>query len=92
VRAIGSFGQEVRAVSSHVEEVMRLIAANVGIGMLPTHLAEPMAAGGALWQLPPYETLPETDVFIITNRTAMLNPAERAFLATMAELEPLIHA
>ncbi|MBL0371616.1 LysR family transcriptional regulator [Rhizobium sp. KVB221] len=88
VRAVGSFGQEVRAVSSHVEEVMRLISANVGVGMLPTHLAEPLVAEGRLWQLPPYETLPETDVFIITNPAAMLNPAERAFLAHMDGLEP----
>ena len=92
VRAIGSFGQEVRAVSSHVEEVTRLIAANVGIGMLPHHLTEPHVAAGELWQLPPYEDLPPQDVFVITNPAAMLNPAEQAFLAHMAGLEPLIHS
>ena len=91
VRAIGSFGQEVRAVSSHVEEVARLIAANVGIGMLPTHLAAPHVETGQLWQLPPYDDLPAQDVFLITNPVAMLNPAERAFLAQMQGLEPLIH-
>lgn len=92
VRAMGSFGQEVRAVSSHVEEVTRLIAANVGIGMLPTHLSEPFVAAGSLWQLPPYDNLPAQDVFVITNPAAMLNPAERAFLTHMQGLEPLIHA
>jgi DNA-binding transcriptional LysR family regulator len=91
VRAIGSFGQEVRAVSSHVEEVMRLIAANVGIGMLPHHLTEAHVAAGQLWQLPPYDDLPPQDVFVITNPAAMLNPAEQAFRAHMAGLEPLIH-
>ena len=91
VRAIGSFGQEVRAVSSHVEEVARLIAANVGIGMLPHHLAEPYVAKGELWQLPPYDNLPPQDVFVITNPAAMLNPAEQAFLAHMQGLEPLMH-
>ena len=91
VRAMGSFGQEVRAVSSHVEEVTRLISANVGVGMLPVHLTEPHVAAGELWQLPPYEGLPAQDVFVITNPSAMLNPAEQAFLAHMQGLEPLIH-
>jgi len=88
---MGSFGQEVRAVSSHVEEVIRLIAANVGIGMVPNHLAAPMVAEGRLWQLPPYDTLPTTDVYRITNPNAILNPAETAFLAHMDGLAPLIH-
>lgn len=87
VRAMGSFGQEVRAVSSHVEEVIRLVAANVGIGMLPHHLAAPLAAQGKLWQLPPYDTLPIAEVYRITNPTAILNPAETAFLAHMRGLE-----
>lgn len=91
VRAIGSFGQEVRAVSSHVEEVARLIAANVGVGMLPNHLAEPHVTAGHLWQLPPHDDLPAQDVFVITNPAAMLNPAEQAFLAHMRGLEPLLH-
>ena len=82
----------MRAVSSHVEEVTRLVAANVGIGMLPAHLTEPLVAEGQLWQLPPYESLPAQDVFVITNPAAMLNPAERAFLGHMQGLEPLIHA
>jgi DNA-binding transcriptional LysR family regulator len=91
VRAMGSFGQKVRAVSSHVEEVTRLIAADVGVGMLPNHLAEPHVNAGHLWQLPPYDSLPAQDVFVITNPAAMLNPAEQAFLAHMRDLEPLIH-
>jgi DNA-binding transcriptional LysR family regulator len=91
VRAMGSFGQEVRAVSSHVEEVARLIGANIGVGMLPTHLARPYVDGGLLWQLPPYDDLPTQDVFVITNPAAMLNPAEQAFLAHMEGLEPQIH-
>ncbi|WP_234897226.1 LysR family transcriptional regulator [Sinorhizobium medicae] len=53
VRAVGSFGQQVRGISCNVEEVLRLIAANVGIGMLPDHIARPSVATGELWQLPP---------------------------------------
>lgn len=85
VRALGAFGQEVRAVSSHVEEVLRLVAANVGIGMVPVHIAAPALASGRLWQLPPYEDLPVTEVFRITNPISILNPAEQRFLAHVAD-------
>lgn len=92
VRAMGSFGQKVRAVSSNVEEVIRLISANIGIGMMPDHLAAAGLAAGELWQLPPYSTLPTTDVFRITNPNAILNPAEAAFLAHVTDTEALDHS
>lgn len=92
VRAVGSFGQKVRAVSSNVEEVIRLISANIGIGMMPDHLAAAGLAAGELWQLPPYDMLPTTDVFRITNPNAILNPAEAAFLAHVADTEALDHS
>lgn len=91
VRAVGSFGQQVRGVSCNVEEVLRLIAANVGIGMLPDHIARPSVATGELWQLPPYRDLPTTDVFRISNPNSILNPAEAAFLAHVADTEALDH-
>ena len=78
-------------MSSHVEEVIRLIAANIGIGMLPDHLAAPHVATAALWQLPPYDTLPIAEVFRITNPIAILNPAEIAFLDHMRDLTPIDH-
>ncbi len=43
-------------------------------------------ASGDLWQLPPYGSLPQTETFRITNPGAALNPAERAFLAHMADV------
>lgn len=92
VRAMGSFGQQVRAVSCNVEEVIRLIAANIGIGMLPCHLAAPELGAGALWQLPPYDFLPATDVFRIWNQNANLNPAEAAFLKYVEDVEPQDHS
>jgi DNA-binding transcriptional LysR family regulator len=80
VRAFASFGQWVRAASPNVEEVTRLILTNVGIGMLPVHLAGPLVARGHLWQLPPYTDLPTTKTWLIWNPAATLNPAEAAFL------------
>lgn len=86
VRAIGSFGQQVRALAFNVEEVLRLVVANAGIGMLPLHLTGPAVAAGDLWQLPPYDALPVAETFRITNPGSTLNPAERAFLAHMADV------
>lgn len=86
VRAVGSFGQEVRAIAFNVEEVMRLVIANAGIGMLPVHLSGPALMAGDLWQLPPYRDLPQTETFRITNPSATLNPAERAFLTHMSDI------
>ncbi|MCV9966290.1 LysR family transcriptional regulator [Pararhizobium sp. BT-229] len=92
VRAMGSFGHKVRAASCNVEEVTRLIAGNIGIGMLPCHLAASGLAAGELWQLPPYDLLPTTDVFRISNPNAILNPAEAAFLRYVEDVEPLDHS
>jgi DNA-binding transcriptional LysR family regulator len=92
VRASGSFGQHVRAISSNVEEVIRLVSANVGIGMLPEHHAAPFVREGQLWQLPPYEDLPTALVYRITNPNSILDQAETAFLRHVADTEPLDHA
>jgi DNA-binding transcriptional LysR family regulator len=92
VRAVGSFGQQVRAIAFNVEEVMRLVIANAGIGMLPAHLTGSARTAGDLWQLPPYVDLPQTETFRITNPGAALNPAERAFLADTADVPLWRHA
>jgi DNA-binding transcriptional LysR family regulator len=80
VRAYASFGQWVRAASCNVEEVERMICAGIGIGMLPVHLAREPVARLELWQLPPYNDLPITETFQITNPSSPLNAAETAFL------------
>ena len=64
-----------------------MVAANIGIGMLPHHLVRPFVEAGRLWQLPPYGNLPVSEVFLISNPNAMLNPAEQAFMAVMDGLD-----
>ena len=91
VLAIGSFGQQVRALAFNVEEVMRLVIANAGIGMLPQHLTGQALERGDLWQLPPYAALPMVETFRITNPAATFNPAERAFLAHVAGVPLWVH-
>jgi len=83
LRAAASFGQMVRGSSANVEEVVRLIRAGVGIGMVPTHLSEPHEATGDLWRLPPYNALPETEMHLIWNPRTKWNDAEGAFLDTI---------
>lgn len=80
LRAMASIGQNVRGSSANVEEVRRMIAAGLGIGMLPVHLAAPYVRSGALWRLPPYDDAPSNDVYLIWNPRTKLNDAERAFI------------
>ena len=63
-----------------------VLVANAGIGMLPAHLTGTALAAGELWQLPPYDDLPVTETFRITNPGSALNPAERAFLGHIADV------
>ena len=74
----------IRATSSHLEEVRRLIIAGVGIGPLPIHVMERDLRDGLLWQLPPYEDPPAIDIYSITNPAAKLNRAEAAFLEMLS--------
>lgn len=73
---------EDRAVgtSANLEEVRRMIIAGLGIGPLPVHVVKRDIRDGLLWQLPPYEALPEIDVHVIWNPKAKLNRAEKALL------------
>ena len=75
-----------RGVSSSLNEIRRLIMANVGIGALPLHVAQQDVAAGHIRQLPPYEDLPEVSIFLITNPARRYSEAELAFLS-MIETE-----
>lgn len=79
-RAKASMGQNVRARSSFVNEVKRMISCGMGIGFLPTHLGDAFAQQGKLFRLPPYEDEPEAEIYLITNPATSFSDAERAFL------------
>lgn len=80
IRAQASIGQYVRGTSAYDEEVCRMIIGNVGIGALQQEFAAPYVSKGLLWQLPPYQELPETSLYFVSNPMARLNDAEHAFL------------
>ena len=76
-----------RGVSSSLNEIRRMIMANIGVGALPLHVAEQDVAAGHLRQLPPYDGLPLVNIFLINNPERRQSDAEVAFLsACVADL------
>jgi len=80
LRAQADMGVQTTGVSSHLEEVRRMITAGLGIGPLPVHVAARDVAGGQLWQVPPYEDLPAIDVYVVWNPRTIRNRAEELLL------------
>ena len=85
MRAEADLGDRIVGTSSHLEEVRRMIIAGLGIGPLPVHVAQRDVATGQLWQLPPYDKMPEIDVHVVWNPRAKLNRAEEAMLGELLE-------
>ncbi|MCB1424303.1 MAG: LysR family transcriptional regulator [Zhengella sp.] len=82
----------LRGVSSNLTEVRRMIIANIGIGALPTHVAERDVRAGLLRQLPPHSSLPSVDIHLITNPRRKFAPPESMMLSmfeALLEQEPL---
>lgn len=77
-----------RGVSSSLNEIRRMIMANIGIGALPLHVAKQDVAAGHVRQLPPYEDLPMVNIYLLKNPARRQSDAEAAFLsACEAEIE-----
>lgn len=71
-------GSRSVASSANLEEVRRMIAAGLGIGILPVDAARG-AAPGDLWQIPLPGADLGADAWLITNPEIPPSPAERAF-------------
>lgn len=85
LRARAALAPEVTGVSENLEEVRRMIMAGLGIGPLPKHVVARDIEDGLLWQVPPFEDLPEVDVYLIWNPTTVRNRAEETLLTTLIE-------
>jgi DNA-binding transcriptional LysR family regulator len=72
-----------RGVSSSLNEIRRMIMADIGIGALPVHVVQHDVATGRLRQLPPYTDLPKVGIYLIRNPTRRFTEAEAAFLAAL---------
>ena len=75
----------ISGVSSNLEEVRRMIIANLGIGPLPIHAVRRDLEDGTLWRLPPYDDPPMVEIFVVRNLKARLNRAETRFTEMLLE-------
>ena len=80
MRAQAALGQKITGVSSHLEEVRRMIVSGLGVGPLPVHVAARDVRDGQLWQVPPFDDLPPIDVHLVWNERATKNRAEQILL------------
>lgn len=81
-------GNRIGGYAENLHEVRRLIELGLGIGFLPTVVAE--AAGGNLWPLLPREILPSYHVYVITRAEAECStPTLLLVAAIQAELDRL---
>jgi len=86
LRSEAKLDANVIGTSSNLEEVRRMIIAGLGIGPLPLHVARRDVADGLLWRLPPYDTPPVIDIFLIVNPEKIINRAEKALIAGIQKL------
>jgi DNA-binding transcriptional LysR family regulator len=86
LRELASLKPELKGISANLPEVRRMIVAGIGIGALPLHVAERDVNLGNLWQLPPYTRIPSVDIIATTNPRRSMNPAEKAFVASLDRL------
>ena len=85
MRAQAEIPSRMVGVSSHLEEVRRMIVAGLGVGALPLHVAARDVSDGLLWQVPPVGEEPAIDVHVVWNPKTRMNRAERSFLARLTE-------
>jgi DNA-binding transcriptional LysR family regulator len=85
MRRAAGLEDRVIGTSMNLEEVRWMIWIGLGIGPLPVHIAAESVASGHLWRLPPYETPPAIDVFLVWNPRKRLNRAEQILLGMLRE-------
>jgi DNA-binding transcriptional LysR family regulator len=85
MRAEAQLDDRIVGISSNLEEVRRMIVAGLGVGPLPVHVVTRDVRDGLLWRLPPYDSPPAVDVYVVYNRATRLNRAESALLDILME-------
>lgn len=72
-------GSRIIGSSPHLEEVARMIAAGMGIGILPVASVQDALAAGTLWDLSSPDENLGADLYFITNPAMEPSAAEAAF-------------
>jgi DNA-binding transcriptional LysR family regulator len=85
LRETAAFAWPPAGVSNNLEEVRRMAVAGLGVAALPVHVVERDVRDGLLWPLPPYENLPQIDIFAVCNPETQLNRAEQEFVRMLTE-------
>lgn len=83
------FGGRISGSSHNLEEVRRMIASGLGIGLLPVTAAAHDVAQGTLWPLRITDQELGADVFLVRHPEASDSPAEARFIALLDELRGL---
>lgn len=78
-------GSRVRGTSAHLAEVMRMVEAGIGIGVLPVASVAHKLERGLLWRLKPEGVELGADLYLVTNPAMPLELAEASFLSIMRE-------
>lgn len=73
-------GAKVGGSAENLHEVTRLIELGMGIGFLPTCVAEPMIAQGRVWPLLPESLLPSYHVYLVTREAASRDTPTEIFI------------
>ncbi len=74
-------GARIGGYAENLHETKRLIELGVGIGFLPTCVAETLDHDGALWPLLPEAVLPAYQVYLVTRDEPARNTPTELFLA-----------
>ncbi len=85
MRAEAQLDQRIVGISANLEEVRRMIVAGLGIGPLPIHVVTRDERDGLLWRLPPYQSPPAIDVYLVHNPAMRFNRAEAELLRLVIE-------
>ncbi len=75
-----NFNGHIAGLFTNLEEVKRLIKIGFGFGPLPIHVVAADVEAGHLWQLPPYDSPPVVDVYLVSNPKIRRSKAETLLL------------
>ncbi len=76
-------GARIGGYAENLHETKRLIELGVGIGFLPTCVAETLDHDGALWPLLPEAVLPAYQVYLVTRDAPARNTPTELFPAAI---------
>lgn len=78
-------GERIRGSSSHLTEVVRMVQAGIGIGILPVESVRRESDAGLLWRISPEGVKLGADLYLVTNPAMPLELAEASFLTVLRE-------